>query len=274
MTDDPVKQPPPEPEKEPLAKPGARWTLEEETRLVASVRAGKDLQVIASEHGRTRGAITSRLVKMLPEEGDVPDEERVSLIIDTLTGDPDYDWQSHLDRTRHARDTSHAPRTGSSPAPAVTPLTDTTAILGIWQEITGKKLSAGHQKEFLVSPPVSDLRFFSSEELAMTGRAVYRDFRELRLSTWAAECAVRGSATHASADDLAAMIGQVTTAIRTFITALITSVPDEDDRRILQRRLGLEGDPETLSQVGNALGLSRERIRQRQEAAMFWVRYR
>lgn len=267
--DDRVEEPPPGPEQEPLAKPGARWTLEEETRLVASVRAGKDLKAIANEHGRTRGAITSRLVKMLPEERDIPDGERVGLIVATLTSDPDYDWQSHLHRTRLARDDSHAPSTGSSPAPAVTPLTEPAAILGIWQEVTGNKLSERHEREFLASSPVSDLRFFSSEKLTDTGRTVYRDFRELRLSTWAAECAVPGSATHASADDMAAMIGQVTTAIRAFITALITAVPDEDDRRILRRRLGLDGDePETLGQVGDDLGLSRERIRQRQERAI------
>src|SRR5215468_5339617 len=49
----------------PLASPGARWTGEEDEELVAAVRAGADLAVIAEQHGRTRSAIVSRLLRMI-----------------------------------------------------------------------------------------------------------------------------------------------------------------------------------------------------------------
>jgi len=38
----------------PLASPGARWTGEEGEELVAAVRAGADLALIAEQRGRTR----------------------------------------------------------------------------------------------------------------------------------------------------------------------------------------------------------------------------
>src|SRR5260370_21402230 len=51
----------------PLASPGARWTGEEDEELVAAVRAGADLAMIAEQHGRTRSAIVSRLLRMIPQ---------------------------------------------------------------------------------------------------------------------------------------------------------------------------------------------------------------
>ena len=41
---------------------GARWTWQEDQELVAAVRAGADLALIAEQRGRTRGAIVSRLL--------------------------------------------------------------------------------------------------------------------------------------------------------------------------------------------------------------------
>ena len=49
-----------------LPRRGARWTREEDEELVAAVRAGADLAVIAEQHGRTRSAIVSRLLRMIP----------------------------------------------------------------------------------------------------------------------------------------------------------------------------------------------------------------
>ncbi len=60
----------------PLASPGARWTEEEDEELVAAVRAVADLAVIAEQRGRTRGAIVSRLLRMIPAREDIPEEEQ------------------------------------------------------------------------------------------------------------------------------------------------------------------------------------------------------
>ena len=43
---------------------GKPWTVEEEARLVASYRSGKNGAELAAEHNRTKVAIASRLVKL------------------------------------------------------------------------------------------------------------------------------------------------------------------------------------------------------------------
>jgi hypothetical protein len=45
-------------------KIGAAWTTEEEQQLRDAFQAGKGISEIAAAHGRTRGAITARLVKL------------------------------------------------------------------------------------------------------------------------------------------------------------------------------------------------------------------
>ena len=43
---------------------GARWTSEEDALVCAAFDGGMAVHDIATQHGRTRGAITSRLVKL------------------------------------------------------------------------------------------------------------------------------------------------------------------------------------------------------------------
>lgn len=57
--------------KRPSSGEGSAWTPEEEARMVAAFEAGTKPAAIAEAHGRTRGAITSRLKKLgLIEGGD------------------------------------------------------------------------------------------------------------------------------------------------------------------------------------------------------------
>jgi len=57
--------------KRPSSGEGSAWTAEEEARMVAAFEAGTKPAVIAEDHGRTRGAINSRLKKLgLIEGGD------------------------------------------------------------------------------------------------------------------------------------------------------------------------------------------------------------
>lgn len=57
--------------KPPSSGEGSAWTTEEEARLVAAFEAGTTPAKVAEAHGRTRGAITSRLKKLgLIETGD------------------------------------------------------------------------------------------------------------------------------------------------------------------------------------------------------------
>lgn len=53
---------------------GKPWTKAEETRLVQAFDEGRSIQQLAAEHGRTSGAITSRLQKLGKIE--VPEEYR------------------------------------------------------------------------------------------------------------------------------------------------------------------------------------------------------
>lgn len=46
------------------ASAGVRWTEEEDVRLCTEFDAGAPIRDIARSHGRTPGAITSRLVKL------------------------------------------------------------------------------------------------------------------------------------------------------------------------------------------------------------------
>ncbi len=86
----------------PLASPGARCTREEEEELVAAVRAGTDLAVIAERHGRTLGGITSRLLKLIPAGEDIPVDERLGWITARLA-DPGFDRRTPLAQPRLAR---------------------------------------------------------------------------------------------------------------------------------------------------------------------------
>jgi len=57
---------------------GGAWSPEEEARLVASLEKGVSQADIAREHGRTRGAIHSRLKKLglVDNDGDTPPSSR------------------------------------------------------------------------------------------------------------------------------------------------------------------------------------------------------
>jgi hypothetical protein len=48
------------------------------------VRAGADLALIAEQRGRTRGAIVSRLLRMIPAREDIPEEEQLGWIMARL----------------------------------------------------------------------------------------------------------------------------------------------------------------------------------------------
>ena len=43
---------------------------------------------------------------------------------------------------------------------------------------------------------------------------------------------------------------------------------DEREAIILRRRCGLDGDPETLEEIGQRLGITRERVRQIEKIAL------
>lgn len=244
----------------PLASPGARWTREEEDELVAAVRAGTDLSVIADRHGRTRGGIVSRLLKMIPAGEDVPEDEQLGWIMAKLA-DPGFDWRTPLSQPRTARRDSDA-----SPA---SPASDVGQVLEIWQRINSNELTGERRARFLASPAIGDLVQFPGDVLWERGRYLYQAHGRLLLDDWAVECAVPGMTNLPHAEDLRNALARTGESVRALVAAAVAAIPDEGDRNVLERRVGLSGDgPQTLEQIGTDLGVSRERIRQRADRAV------
>jgi hypothetical protein len=132
----------------PLASPGARWTWEEDEELVAAVRAGADLALIAEQRGRTRSAIVSRLLRMIPAREAIPEEEQLGWIMARLA-DPCFDWRTPLAHPRRGR--------RGSGAPATPPASNVGEVLDIWQRINGSELDGERRAMFLASPALGDL---------------------------------------------------------------------------------------------------------------------
>lgn len=244
----------------PLASPGARWTGEEDEELVAAVRAGADLALIAEQHGRTRGAIVSRLLRMIPAREDIPEEEQLGWIMARLA-DPCFDWRTPLAHPRPGR--------RGSGAPATPPASDVGEVLDIWQRTNGSELGGERRARFLASPALGDLVQFPADVLWERGRRLYQAHGRLLLNDWAAEPAVPGLTDLPDAGDLRKVLARTGESVRRLVAAAVAAVPDEGDREVLERRLGLSGGgPQTLAQIGAHLGISRERVRQRADRAV------
>lgn len=268
MAADSSEQSSPEPDPTPLAKPGARWTHEEEEVLVGEIREGKDMTAITQRHGRARTGIEERLNMMVPDE--VPDDKKLEWIIAKLIADPDYDWAAQIERTRLARAARRASRNPDQvySAPRTPRLTEPGAVLDIWQQINNRELSDQRKAGFLASKALYDLTAFETDPLTGSGQRLYQARGVLLLNDWAAECASPGITSLLSADDMRLSLIRISEAVHAFVTALVAVVPYDGDRTIIQRRLGLHGAPETLREIAADLGLSHERVRQRQERAI------
>lgn len=243
----------------PLTSPGARWTRQEEEELVAAVRAGTDLDVIAEYHGRTRGGIESRLLKMIPAGEDIPEDERLGWIVAKLA-DPCFDWHMTLIKPRPGERGSRPSRTP--------PASGVDEVLDIWQKINGAELTGERRARFLASPALRDLMQHPADVLRKRGHDLYQVQGRLLLDDWAAECAMPGVTDLPTAADLRRLLATTGETVRRIVAAAVTAIPNEGDRRVLERRLGLSaGEPQTLEQIGADLGVSRERIRQRVDRA-------
>ncbi|MGD0608451.1 MAG: sigma factor-like helix-turn-helix DNA-binding protein [Streptosporangiaceae bacterium] len=228
------------------------------------------MTAIMDHHGRNRTGIEERLVMMVPDEAQVPDDEKLGWILDRLAADPDYDWAAQVERTRLARSARRASRSldhenSLTRAPR---LTEPGTILGIWQHINHRELRDQRKAAFLASEALYDLTVYETGTLTQIAEHLYQAHGTLLLSDWAAECASPGITSLTPADNLRLSLPLIREAVRVWVTALAAAVPYEGDRTILQRRLGLSGgDPEVLQDIAEDLGISRERVRQRQERA-------
>jgi hypothetical protein len=247
------------PDDAPLASPGARWTREEDEELVAAVLAGTDLAVIAERHGRARVGIEYRLLKIIPAGEDIPADQRLGWIMAKLA-DPGFDWRAQLAQPGPGRRDSGASPTLPSP--------DAGEVLDAWQRINGTELSAERRARFVGSPAVRDLVHYPADVLRERGHHVYQAHGRLLLDDWAAECAMPGVTDLPPPANLRTALVRTGEAVRMLVAAAVAALPNEGDRKVLERRLGLSGDrPQTLEQIGTESGVTRERIRQRVDRA-------
>jgi hypothetical protein len=197
---------------------------------------------------------------MIPATEAVPEEEQLGRIMARLA-DPSFDWRTPLAHPR--------PGKRNSGAPASPPESEVGEVLGIWQRIHGSELGGERRAGFLASPALGDLVQFPAALLWERGRRLYQARGRLLLNDWAAECAVPGLTELPDAGDLRNVLASTGESVRRLVAAAVTAVPDEGDREVLERRLGLAGGgPQTLAQIGAHLGVSRERVRQRADRAV------
>ena len=196
---------------------------------------------------------------MIPAREDIPEEEQLGWITARLA-DPYFDWRTPLAHPRPGR--------RGSGAPATPPASDVGEVLDIWQRINGSEFGE-RRARFLVSPALGDLVQFPADVLWERGRRPYQAHGRLLLNDWAAECAVPGLTDLPDAGDLRKVLARTGESVRRLVAAAVAAVPDEGDRGVLERRLGLSGGaPQTLAQIGAHLGISRERVRQRADRAV------
>ena len=196
---------------------------------------------------------------MIPAREDIPEEEQLGWITARLA-DPCFDWRTPLAHPRPGR--------RGSGAPATPPASDVGEVLDIWQRINGSELGE-RRARFLASPALGDLVQFPADVLWERGRRLYQAHGRLLLNDWAAECAVPGLTDLPDAGDLRKVLARTGESVRRHAAAAVAAVPDEGDREVLERRLGLSGGgPQTLAQIGAHLGISRERVRQRADRAV------
>jgi Sigma-70, region 4 len=202
----------------------------------------------------------SRLLRMIPAREDIPEEEQLGWITARLA-DPCFDWRTALAHPR--------PDKRGSGAPATPPASDVGEVLDIWQRINGSELGGERQARFLTSPALGDLVQFPVGVPWERGRRLFQAHGRLLLNDWAAECAVPGLTDVPDAGDLRKVLARTGESVRRLVAAAVAAVPDEGDREVLERRLGLSGcGPQTLVQIGAHLGISRERVRQRADRAV------
>jgi Sigma-70, region 4 len=122
---------------------------------------------------------------------------------------------------------------------------------------------------FLAYPALNDLVEFPAGVLRKRGYHIFEARGRLLLNDWAAECAMPGWTDLPSAGDLLEPLATTGGTVRKLVAAVLSAIPRQDDRSIIERRLGLpEGTPQTLEAIAADVGVSRERIRQRQERAL------
>jgi hypothetical protein len=261
---------------------GSPWSAEEDCQLVDGLRSGATIGTLADRHGRTPGALASRLALMTPSSENVRSEAAADWLRERFAHE-DYPWQEVLERRtaarRNGRRGARAARLARKDRPWLG--TDAQAaehapehVLQIWQELVGFTLAESWRPAFLDRGEVAELRSYPEEMLRSAGQNVFQRQGELRLGAWTSECARAVLEVSAPRWPQVVAAYDVSAEIRRIIDAAVASLSAERRQQILSQRLGLAGKPQTQQSIGTLLGLSRERVRQVQDKALAELRQR
>jgi hypothetical protein len=250
---------------------GSPWTAAEDERLVDGLLSGSTVAVLAERHGRTPGAIQGRLLRMIPVRENVSREVAADWLLERLRSS-DYPWREVLESRAAARRTARAVRAGRARSTAdVADRADHRPdhVLDVWQEVVGSTLSAERRAVFLARPEVEELRHHPDRILAAAAHDLYERHRELRLDWWAEQCARAALGAPVLDWSRLSVAHETAMAIRQIVVAAVAGLSSERRQLITARRLGLDGGQSpTLQAIGDALGISRERVRQLQDQAL------
>jgi DNA-directed RNA polymerase specialized sigma24 family protein len=142
-------------------------------------------------------------------------------------------------------------------------------VLGVWQDTVGFTLAEQRRAVFSERPEVAELRHYPDQVLTGAARDVYDRDGELRLDRWAAQCARAALGVPVLDWSRVCAAWEIAAAVRRIMDAAVAGLSSERRRLIMAQRLGLNsGRPQTYQSIGEALGISRERVRQLQDQAL------
>ncbi|OEJ21553.1 hypothetical protein AS594_39135 [Streptomyces agglomeratus] len=123
---------------------------------------------------------------------------------------------------------------------------------------------------FLARQVVHDLAATAMEVRQAAARRLWQDGEHLLLDDWLLECVCPGAvALTADWSLIAERDADTVLVLGEIVAAAVGEMPAERDQEVLSRRLGLYDQPaQTLEKVAEALGISRERVRQLQTRAI------
>jgi hypothetical protein len=234
------------------------------------VREGLALPELAARHGRSPGAIGARLARFVPQSG-LAGDEALEWLRARFALDPAYSWQSVLDERRRRERGER--RAGDQRIPTADGVADAAGageVLAEWEQVTGHALRPERREVFLARQVVHDLTAVAAPVRQAAAGRLWQDGGRLLLDDWLLECMCPGAVSlTADWSLIAERDADTVLVLRELLAVAVEEIPGQREREILFRRLGLHEEPaQTLEKVAEALGVSRERVRQLQTRAI------
>ncbi|WP_144440825.1 TnsA endonuclease N-terminal domain-containing protein [Streptomyces roseifaciens] len=251
---------------------GRSWSAEEYGRLVDGIAGGLSVEELADRHQRSITAMRWAARQLVPPDeaadGEAADGEAAVAWLTERLASGAYDWQARLAENRQLRAAARKEREaaglrGKRERPSVC---EPSAIAGVWQEVTGHRLSPERRAEFLARKPLRALGAFPVEALRPVAERLWQADGRLLLEAWLLDTVCPGYATtDLSWEAVAGDSAGTATVLRDLVAAAVDELRDARAHSVLCRRLGLEGhEPSTQQAIGQEFSRTRQRISQLQ----------